>query len=147
MTANPGHAADAVLAASRALLGMITRSLAPALEQVRIDDFRVLILHSSRAGIERRELAHRTGASLVSVEESLRRLSMAALLDVRDSSCALTPRGRALVDEVTERRRSEIARVLSRLDEPSRQRVLEGFRLFSQAIEEPPLEEPLIFGL
>lgn len=147
MTSSPNEQAEVVLAASRGLLGLVVRSLSPTLHAVRLEDFRVLVLLASRGELSRQDLAHLEGATPLAIEESLRRLSMDGRVDTHGSATVLTARGRALVDEVTERRRTEIAKVLGSLDDASRGRVVEGLRILTQQLGEPAPEQLVVLGL
>jgi len=132
VTSSPNEQAEAVLTASRGLLGLVVRSLLPTLQTVRLEDFRILVILSSRGNLTRQQLANLEGATALAIDESLRRLSMDGRVDVHGSIATLTIRGRALVDEVTERRRTEIAKVLGGLDEDARRRVIDGLQTLAE---------------
>ncbi|MCB8043194.1 MarR family transcriptional regulator [Microbacterium oxydans] len=55
-------AADAVLHASRALLGVVARSIAPALDQISLPQFRVLVVLTATGPLRMGALAERIGA-------------------------------------------------------------------------------------
>ncbi|MBN9175224.1 MAG: hypothetical protein J0I70_13840 [Microbacterium sp.] len=147
MTSAPDDDAETMLAASRGLLGLVVRSLAPALKSVRIEDYRVLELLASRGDLEVRDLAEFTGMSALRVDESLRRLSAGGRIAMRGTTGTITPGGHALVDEVTHRRRAEIARLISSLSSDDRGRVREALVLITEAAGEPPPEQLLTLGL
>lgn len=138
---------EAVLASSRAFLGLIAQSLAPTLENTRIDDFRVLVILNNRGRLSRRDLGTILGTHALTVDESLRRLSLTGQIDIHDTSAVITSRGRALVDEVTERRRRAIARLLGELNPDQRHTVVEAMRHIAEVTGEPDPEALLVLLL
>lgn len=147
MGTSPGESAEDVLAASRALFAVMMHALAPTLESIRLEDFQTLAALVTRGGLDRRELSHITGASALAVDESLRRLSATGRVDAKDSVCTVTPRGRALVDEVTERHRTEIAHVLGALSVREREQVVAGLSLLAARAGEPSPEDLMGLGI
>ncbi len=144
---SPSEETEVVVAGSRALLGMIARTLGPALEQVDLLQYRLLVLLTSRGQLTRTEVVAALASSPLSVDAILRRLASLNLVMVSGPDAVITSRGRALVDEVTERRRVEIARLLGRLDEAQRRTVTDALALIADTMGEPQPEELLILGL
>lgn len=143
----PAEGTESVIAGSRALLGVIARSLAPIVEQVPLPDYRLLVLLCSRGLLSRVEIVPLLDVTGLGLDEMLRRLAAAHLIDYQDGGVTATSKGRALVDEVTERRRAEVARLLGGMSAAERRTVTEGLALIAAAAGEPRPEELLILGL
>lgn len=148
------RAADSILLASRALLGVVARSLADALDHVTLPQFRVLIMVTAQGPTRMRDLAEQFGARPSTFTRIVDRLENGGWVershgheDRREVLVTGTPAARQLVDEVTERRRREIAAILSRLDTGQHQQLHDAFDLFASAAQEPAAEELLILGL
>lgn len=60
---------------------------------------------------------------------------------------AIGPAGRAIVDEVTARRRTELTDILDRLQPTQHAALIEAFGAFADAAGEDTVEEALILGL
>jgi DNA-binding MarR family transcriptional regulator len=58
--------------------------------------------------------------------------------DGREVTLACTARGKNLVDQVTQRRRAEMAAVVQRVRRTQRAAVIEALNAFSDAANEPP---------
>jgi len=65
----------------------------------------------------------------------------------REVLISATQAGRALVDEVTERRRHAISEILSRMTPENQRAVLSALEVFSAAASEPAVEDLLTLGL
>ncbi|HWF31573.1 MAG TPA: MarR family transcriptional regulator [Solirubrobacteraceae bacterium] len=111
---------EAVLGASRALVAIAARSLADAGEEVTLTQYRSLVVLASRGPQSLGALAEQLGVTPPTVSRMCDRLVRKQLIlrraepsDRRQIRVALSARGRRLVDEVTGRRREEIARLLS----------------------------------
>lgn len=147
-------AADATLTASRALLGIVARSVADALEEVTLPQFRVLVVLSGEGPLRLGTLAERLGAHQSTFSRSIDRMVAGGWVlraenpdSRREVLVDLTPAGRALVDAVTERRRQEIRQVLGRLTKDQRAEVVRALSLLSDAAGEPAVEDLLVLGL
>lgn len=146
--------ADAVLTASRALLGVVARSMAEALDAVTLPQFRVLVVLSTEGRLRVGTLAERMGAVASTFSRSVDRMVAAGWLvrsgnpeNRREVLVDLTPAGRALVTSVVQRRRDEIRTLLGRLTPEQRDRVTAALDLFNEAAGEPPVVELLILGI
>ncbi|MET3176592.1 UNVERIFIED_ORG: DNA-binding MarR family transcriptional regulator [Arthrobacter sp. UYCu721] len=147
-------ALERTLTASRALLGVIARSLAGIGEAVTLPQFRVLVVLSSRGPARMGDLAQLLGVHQSSFSRTAERMESAGLI-VREQSpgsrrevlVSPTEEGLRVVEEVTEVRRREIAAVLTRLDLQEQEKVAAGFALFSQAAGEPSAAESLLLGM
>ena len=138
--------------ASRALLGVVARSLAPVLEQASLPQFRVLVLlHGGpmRSGA----LAEYLGVHPSTFTRMADRLvsfgwveRQEAPENRREVHVRLTPSGAELVDQVMRRRRAAIAEILEPLDETQRRSIRRGLETLAVAAGEPALEDLVTFG-
>ena len=136
---------DAVGGASRALIGVAARSLAGMEGEVTLAQYRMLVLLCSRGPQRVADLAQALGVNpstatrmsdrLVS-KRLARRHRMAS--DRRTVRVAATPAGRALVDEVTARRRGEVACIVGTMPPDSQRLLVESLRAFADAAGEVP---------
>ncbi|HEX4399974.1 MAG TPA: MarR family transcriptional regulator [Galbitalea sp.] len=142
------------LTASRALLGVVARSVSKALESVSMPQFRVLIVLASSGPMRMGLLAERMNAVPSTFSRSIDRLVSGGWVERiespesrREVIIRLTSLGRALVDDVTERRRQEIAAILSRMSSDERAALQGALVSFAEAAGEPTAEELLVLGL
>lgn len=149
-----GAAVDATLTASRALLGVVARSVANALELVTPPQFRVLVVLSAEGPLRTGTLAARMGAVPSTFTRSLDRMEAGGWITRRENPDSrrevlvdLTESGRHLVEEATARRRQEIRSVISQLSADERAAVIRGLTLFASAAGEPPIDDLLVPGL
>lgn len=145
---------DSALRASRALLGIVARSVAPALESVTLPQFRVLVVLDSGGPARVGVLAERLDAVVSTFSRSLDRLEAGGWVERSQSAdsrrevmVTITPEGRRLVQEVTAQRRTALDDVLIRIPPDDRRRVVAALELFADAAEEPSLRDLLILGL
>ncbi|CAD6011114.1 MarR family winged helix-turn-helix transcriptional regulator [Agreia sp. COWG] len=153
MTASD-QTAETILRLSRSLLGVVARSLTEVLDQVTLPQFRVLILLAADGPCRMSDLADQLGAQPSTFTRLIARLESGGWVvrshsaeDRREVLVTSTPAARQLVDEVTERRRRQIAAILSRLDPAQHEQLQQAFDLFASAADEPAIEELLILGL
>jgi DNA-binding MarR family transcriptional regulator len=146
-------AVDDVVLASRALLAIVARTIAPALHEVTLPQFRVLVVLVGAGPHRVGALAERLGALPSTFSRALDRLEQGGWVERvpstesrREVIVEATARGRALVGAVTEARRLEVAAVLERMPEDRRAAVAGAFREFADAAEEPTLEDLLPMG-
>jgi DNA-binding MarR family transcriptional regulator len=144
---------EAVLAASRALLGVVAVSLAPALEHVTLPQFRALVLLSGLGPVRIGSLAQRLGVHQSTFTRTADRMVDAGIVrrlenpeNRREVLVEATERGLALVQEVSEGRRREIERVLTRLDAGQRSAVRRALETFALAAGEPPADALAVLG-
>ncbi|MEP6843308.1 MAG: MarR family transcriptional regulator [Pseudolysinimonas sp.] len=145
---------DATLVASRAMLGVIARSVAGALDDVTLPQFRVLVLLSSSGPLRTGVLAERLGVNPSTFSRSLDRMVSGGWVDRlpnpdsrREVIIDLTDKGRELVVTVSDRRRREYRRILSRLSQDEQQSIMRALELFNAAAGEPSVEDLLTLGL
>jgi DNA-binding MarR family transcriptional regulator len=145
---------EATLTASRALLGVVARSLVDALHEVSMPQFRILVVLTSAGPMRIGTLADRMNALPSTFTRAINRMvdggwvERAASPDSRrEVLIRVTPKGRAVVDEVTERRRAELSRILLKLTPEEQAAVQRGLETFSRAAQEVSAEELIILGL
>ena len=144
----------ATLVASRSLLGFVAKSLAPALEEMTMPQFRVLVVLDGEGPSRMGDLAERIGVHPSTLSRTVDRLVSAGWLERasgeesrREVHVALTARAQHLVDEVTAQRRSGIAGVLEKLSPKDRAAVHRGMELFAAAAGEASPTDLLELGL
>ncbi|TDW28744.1 MarR family winged helix-turn-helix transcriptional regulator [Cryobacterium psychrophilum] len=153
-----GHHSDAVLdsalTASRALLGVIARSLAPVMDTVTLPQFRVLVVLSNFGSLRMGQLALHVGANQSSFSRFADRMVAAGLIsrstspdNRREVIISLTDDGARVYDEVTDARRKEISLVLEKLSGAELDTVRAGFDVFARAAGEPSADATLILGI
>jgi DNA-binding MarR family transcriptional regulator len=144
-----------VLTASRALLGVVARSVAPVLDRVTVPQFRVLVVLSSAGGAVRSgDLAATLGVHPSTFTRNADRLVAAGWVrrsenpdNRRETLIELTAAGVELVEQVTAQRRREIRSILSRLEPAERDLVLEAMTAFTRAAGEPHVRELHTLGI
>ncbi|WP_433154692.1 MarR family winged helix-turn-helix transcriptional regulator [Actinomadura nitritigenes] len=137
---------SALLTASRLLVAISARSLAAVEDAVTPPQFRLLVVLSAQGPAKLVTLA---GLLEVNPSTALRmvdRLAAAGLVDRRASPASgrevriqLTAAGRAIVGDVTARRRADIAAVVSRMPPGQRRALVAALRAFNAAGGEPPV--------
>jgi DNA-binding MarR family transcriptional regulator len=148
------NAADATLLVSRALLGVVARSVSSALEFVTLPQFRVLVVLSGAGPMRMGALADRLHANQSTFSRSMDKIVAGGWVERstspdsrREILISLTSTGRALVDEVTERRHAEISTILDRLAPSEQDAVRAALELFAIAAGEYSVEELLVLGI
>ena len=143
----------ATLAASRALMGVMARSMASVLDQITLPQFRVLVLLSTSGPLRTGALAERSGVHASTLTRTADRLVRGGWvrrienpLSRREVIIELTDAGAALVREVTDRRAAELAEILARLAPEGRAQVLAGLEIFAAAAGEPTAQDLLVLG-
>lgn len=147
-------AAMATLVASRSLFGFVAQSLAPALDELTMPQFRVLVVLDGAAPLRMGDLAERVGVHPSTLSRTVDRLVAGDWIarassqeSRREVHVKLSDRGRALVNDVTDRRRTQIARVLTSMPDADRTAVRRGMELFAAAAGEASPEDLLELGL
>lgn len=148
------RAADSTLEASRALLAVVARSLAPALERVTLPQYRVLVVLATDGPQRVGALAARLGANASTFSRTLDRMVDGGWVERGTSSesrreVIVTPTdaGTRLVEDALASRRAEIDRVLAALAPAERETLDASFRAFAVAAPDPAPQELLGLGL
>jgi DNA-binding MarR family transcriptional regulator len=139
---------DSAMNASRALLAIVVRSLAPVLEEITPGQLRALVILSSQGAQRAGVLAQMLGVHPSTFTRTVDRLAAGGWVtrsenpdSRREVLVELTPRGERAVAAVTRGRRRELALVLASLPPAEQRRVVEGFEIFAHAYGEPSLTE------
>ncbi|WP_417234564.1 MarR family winged helix-turn-helix transcriptional regulator [Arthrobacter sp.] len=153
-SAPPDAVLDKSLTASRALLGVIARSLAPVMDAVTLPQFRVLVVLSNSGPLRVGELALQLGANQSSFSRFADRMIAGGLISRSSSTenrreviIALTRKGADVYAEVTRARRTELSAILGRLSAAEQDTVLAGLEAFARAAGEPRADEALFLGI
>jgi DNA-binding MarR family transcriptional regulator len=145
--------ADAVVTASRLLVAISARSIASADESITLPQFRLLMVLHTRGPLKLVALADHLAVNPSTASRMVQRLVTADLVtrwahptSRREHALGLTASGSALVRQVTERRRTEITRILRRMPAETRNGLVDALTEFARAGGEPPIasgQDPL----
>ncbi|WP_068157312.1 MarR family winged helix-turn-helix transcriptional regulator [Rhodococcus phenolicus] len=146
--AEPGHRfteqVDAVLWASRALVGIAAASVAEVEDIVTMPHLRILVMVDTRGPLNLAAVADALGVNPSNASRAVDRLIKAGLLDRRDAphdrrnlTLTLTAAGQELVDRVSTHRRQAISGVLERMTPEDRDGLAAALRRFAAAAGEP----------
>ncbi|MER6629898.1 MarR family transcriptional regulator [Streptomyces sp. NPDC000987] len=135
----------AVLTASRLLVAVSARSLAAVEERVTLPQFRMLVALSTRGATKLVTLAELLQVAPSTAMRMVDRLIAAGLADRqtnpgnrRETLLRLTEEGSRTVEDVTARRRAEIATIVEHLRPTQRLALIEALNAFNKAGGEPP---------
>lgn len=135
---------DALLTASRLLVAISAHSIAQVDENITIPQFRTLVILSNHGPINLATLATLLGVQPSATGRMVDRLVGAELIDRlphptsrRELLAALTKRGRDVVRQVTENRRTEIARIVEQMAPAERHGLVRALTAFTEAGGEP----------
>jgi DNA-binding MarR family transcriptional regulator len=135
---------NAVLDASRVLVAISARALAALHESVTLPQLRALVVLSTSAPLKVAALAEELGVNSSTAVRMVDRLVAAGMVSRevnqdsrREVLLRLTPAGDALVEEVTARRRAEIARIVARMPDAARTGLMEALQHFSEVSRHP----------
>lgn len=139
---------DAVLTASRLLVAVSAKSIAAVDESITIPQFRVLVVLDTRGPLKLTAIAEHLAVNPSTATRTVDRLVTAGLVNReasptsrRELVVSLTGEGQAVVRAVTQRRRSEITRIVSRMPVTSRRGLVRALRAFTEAGGEPAAGE------
>ncbi|MFL6178413.1 MAG: MarR family winged helix-turn-helix transcriptional regulator [Actinomycetes bacterium] len=139
-------ATDALLIASRALVAVAARSLA-GIDDITLPQYRALVVLTRRSLVTIGDLAEALDVHSSTATRLCDRLERKRLLrrrfgassDRRVTSVVLTAKGRRLVEHVTDRRRRDIAAIVSQMPRDELDHAVRGLRSFAAAADEPPM--------
>ncbi len=142
---------EAVMRASRALVGIAAASIGETDGMVTVPQLRVLVIIDTRGPQNLAAVADALEVNPSNASRTCDRLIKAGLLhrqeslqDRRNISLTLTDKGKDLVDRVSAHRRSAIARVLRRMPADERDQLAAAFASFASAAGEPASENNAI---
>ena len=150
MTASPTQAelVEALLSASRAMVGLAARSLAGLDADVTLPQFRTLVVLATRGPQRAADVAAELGVNPSTGTRMCDRLVRKGLVrrtritgDRRVVRLTLTPAGRDLAAEVTRRRREELARIVAAMPQTGHATLVRALRAFTAAAGEPSENE------
>lgn len=144
---------EAVVLASRALLAVVAKTISPALEELSLPQFRVLVVLVGAGPHRVGALAERLGAVTSTFSRAVDRLEAAGWVSRepnpdsrREVIVTATEAGRELVERVTRLRREELTAILETLPDEDLRSVAASFRRFADAAGEPAIEDLLPLG-
>jgi DNA-binding MarR family transcriptional regulator len=139
---------EALLTASRAMVALAARSLADLDAEVTLPQYRALVVLASRGPQRVVDISVELGVTPSTATRMCDRLVRKGLArryripsDRREVRLTLTPAGRRLVREVTERRRDELVRIVAAMPTASHGPITRGLQALSAAIGELPERE------
>ena len=147
--------ADAVMRASRVLVGIVTRSVAQVEQQVSLTQLRVLVLVATRGRLNLGQVAEALGVHPSNATRTVERLVGAGLLerasdpkDRRYLLLDLTTEGQEVVERVMGYRRAAITALLEDMPSARRRTLALALEAFAAAAgEQPDGEEAYVLGL
>jgi DNA-binding MarR family transcriptional regulator len=136
---------DAVLTASRVLVGIAARSLAEVADEVTLPQYRALVVLQSRGPQSLQGLADELRVVPSTATRMCDRLVRKDLIarevvasNRREVALAITSRGSAIVQAVTRRRRREIRAIVAAMDPEQHERFVAALAAFADAAGEVP---------
>ncbi|MFD9894108.1 MarR family winged helix-turn-helix transcriptional regulator [Amycolatopsis sp. NPDC059027] len=136
---------DAVLTASRLLVGVSVRSIAAAGDTITLPQFRLLVVLHTRGPLKHAALAEHLGVTPSTASRMVDRLVTVGMVERLSSPTSrreivleLTREGTKVVRQVTARRRKEIAKIVARMPDRARHGLVEVLTAFAEAGDEPP---------
>ncbi|MDV3126882.1 MarR family transcriptional regulator [Mycobacterium sp. 21AC1] len=139
-----GAQVDAVMRASRALVGIAAASVAAVDDLVTLPQLRVLMMIATQGPLSLGAVASGLDVGAPSASRICDRLLKAGFLDRRDDPddrrsivLTLTADGRSIVERVNRHRRTAVRRVLRNLAAGDRERLTVALEAFAEAAGEP----------
>jgi DNA-binding MarR family transcriptional regulator len=139
---------DALLSASRVMVGLAARSLADLDSDVTLPQYRALVVLASRGPQRVVDISTELGVNSSTGTRMCERLVRKGLVsrdrsdaDRREVRLTLTPAGEYLVEEVTRRRRTELARIVETVPEVWQEPVTTALRSLATTAGELPDSE------
>ncbi|MCU1502122.1 MAG: EstGX1 [Ilumatobacteraceae bacterium] len=141
----PGGMTEALLVASRALVAVAARSLASVDAEVTLVQYRALLVLAERGSTHVGELAEALATHASTATRMCDRLVARGLVrrsvargNRRETLISLTPKGRDVVQRVTDVRRAEIGQIVARIPAAAQQAAVVGLNAFAEAAGELP---------
>jgi DNA-binding MarR family transcriptional regulator len=137
--------AEAIILAGRAMAGVAARTVAEATDDLTLPQHRTLVVLAEQGPRHLADLAQALGVSPSTATRMCDRLVRKRLItrtrdevDRREVDLALTNAGKALVDEVAHRRKSELRKLVGDVSKDERERLIAALRLVAEAAGEVP---------
>ena len=125
-------------------MGVSARSLAGVEDAVTLTQFRTLVVLQAHGSTRLNRLADRLEVNSSTALRTVDRMVANGLVDRRENQedrrevlIELTPRGRQLVDDVTDRRRHAIEQIVRRMSPTHRRQMVDALLAFAAAADEP----------
>jgi DNA-binding MarR family transcriptional regulator len=136
---------DAIIRASRALIGIAVQSLTATDEEVTLPQYRTLVTLTYSGGRRLADLAGSLGVSPSTATRMCDRLVRKGLIsrtrdeiDRREVNLEVTAAGRQIVEGVMERRRADVRELLKLIPLATRGQLVESLNILSTATGDPP---------
>ena len=136
---------DAIIRASRALVGIAVRSLTASDEEVTLPQYRTLVTLTYGGGRRLADLASSLGVSPSTATRMCDRLVRKGLItrtrdeiDRREVNLEVTSAGRQIVEGVIERRRADVRELLKLIPRGTRTQLVESLNVLATAMGETP---------
>ena len=141
-------AVEALMVASRAFVGLAARSLADLDADITLPQFRTLVVLASRGPQRSVDISNELGVAASTGQRMCDRLVRKGLVDRSRSTSdrrvvqlRLSVAGRDLVEQVLNRRRAELSRIVAATPDLWQPRVTEALTAFAAATGEVPEQE------
>ena len=152
---DPARQADAVMRASRVLVGVVAQSVVEVEDQVSLPQLRVLVLIATRGHLNLGEVAEALGVHPSNATRTVDRLVVAGPLERDDNPedrryivLGLTTRGHDIVQQVMGYRRTAILAVMENMTSARRRALARALESFAEAAGElPDGDEAYVLGL
>jgi DNA-binding MarR family transcriptional regulator len=135
---------EAVMRASRALVGISAASIAEVDDVVTVPQLRVLMMIATRGGVNLRAVADGLQVSPSNASRICDRLLKIGMVDRREDpadrrniTLTLTPEGQGLIDRVVRHRRNAVRRILRQMTAQQREQLIAALDYFADAAGEP----------
>jgi DNA-binding MarR family transcriptional regulator len=132
--------AEAIILAGRAMAGVAARTVAQATDDLTLPQHRTLVVLAEQGPRHLADLAQALGVSPSTATRMCDRLVRKRLItrtrdevDRREVDLSLTNAGKALVDEVAHRRKSELRKLVGDVPKDERDRLIEALRSVAEA--------------
>ncbi len=150
-----GRQVDAVMRASRVLVGVVAHSVAEVEDLVSLPQFRVLVIIASKAPVNLGQVADGLGVHPSNATRTVDKLVTAGFVERADDPADrrylvlnLTSAGHDVVERVMAYRRSSIAAVMTDMPQSRRRALASALASFAKAADQQPDDdEAYLLGL
>jgi len=137
--------AEAIILAGRAMAGIAARTVAEATDDLTLPQHKTLVVLAEQGPRHLADLAQALGVSPSTATRMCDRLVRKRLIsrtrdevDRREVDLALTNSGKALVDEISHRRKTEVRKLVGDVPKDERDRLISALRSVAEAAGEMP---------
>lgn len=150
---DPEHVVAALLSASRLLVAIAAKSLTAVEETLTLPQYRLLVVLDSRGPSSLSGLAEALEVNPSTALRMIDRLTAAGMVEKitnptrrREVLVRLTGSGWQSVRQVTDARRTELARIVAAMPADQRAQLVSSLTAFTEAGGEPPERLPVLPG-